>query len=636
MPDRTVDVEDRKREDRDREDLRLADAERLSSAPAEEPPPGGAAGRPDGAGPAGIGLVGWLRWFWRQLTSMRVALLLLFLLSLAAIPGSLVPQESVDPMKVDAFVAEHGTLAPVYDRLGLFSVYSSVWFSAIYILLFVSLAGCILPRSWQFVGTLRGRPPAAPRNLSRLPVYTTWETGADPDAVLAAAGRALRRRRFRTHAADGAVSSEKGYLREAGNLLFHISLFGLLIAVAAGHLWQFSGGKLIVEGDGFSNTLTQYDDFTPGPLYDVADLDAFGFRLDDFQTAFATRGSQRGTARKFEADVRYWEGADGAEKSAKIKVNEPLEIGDSKVFLIGHGYAPVVTVRDGQGDIAFRGPVPCLPLDGNVTSNCVIKVPDAMGKDGKKDQLAFAGIFAPTARVTPDRGPHSIFPGLLYPAMYLTAYHGSLGIDSGLSQSVYQLDRTKMEQFADGDGEKLRGLIRPEERIELPDGAGSLTFDGVRQWASFQVSRHPGNGTALASAVLAILGLVGSLFVQRRRVWVRVTEDAHGRTVVEMAGLARGESARTAGELAGIAVELQADAPPAAPDGTVDHRDAEPERAACPEPGAGPEMGTGPATDAGTCPPVAGAAAHETRAARPTAGEAAQASPETAETEVKE
>ncbi len=109
-----------------------------------------------------LGVIGWARWFWRQLTSMRVALLLLLLLSLGAIPGSLIPQEGVDAMKVEEFRGKHDVLGPLYDKLGLFHVYSSVWFSAIYILLFVSLIGCIVPRTWQFVGQLRGRPPGAP------------------------------------------------------------------------------------------------------------------------------------------------------------------------------------------------------------------------------------------------------------------------------------------------------------------------------------------------------------------------------------------------------------------------------------------------------------------------------------------
>ncbi|MYR62285.1 cytochrome c biogenesis protein ResB, partial [Streptomyces sp. SID625] len=153
------------------EDELGAAGSQLSTAPAETAVPGSFGGRraPGAAGWlawTGREIIGWVRWFWRQLTSMRVALLLLFLLSLGAIPGSLIPQTGSDATKVEAFRQAHTTLAPVYDRLGLFHVYSSVWFSAIYILLFVSLIGCIVPRTWQFTGQLRSRPPGAPKRLT--------------------------------------------------------------------------------------------------------------------------------------------------------------------------------------------------------------------------------------------------------------------------------------------------------------------------------------------------------------------------------------------------------------------------------------------------------------------------------------
>ena len=52
-----------------------------------------------------MGIVGWIRWGWRQLTSMRVALILLFLLALASIPGSLFPQRGINPTKVQQYLA---------------------------------------------------------------------------------------------------------------------------------------------------------------------------------------------------------------------------------------------------------------------------------------------------------------------------------------------------------------------------------------------------------------------------------------------------------------------------------------------------------------------------------------------------
>ncbi|MCX5391383.1 cytochrome c biogenesis protein ResB [Streptomyces sp. NBC_00094] len=511
-----------------------------------------------------LGVVGWIRWFWRQLTSMRVALILLFLLSLGAVPGSLIPQTSADELKVQAFKEAHTTLTPIYEKLQFFDVYSSVWFSAIYILLFVSLIGCIVPRTWQFVGQLRSRPPGAPRRLTRLPAYTTWRTEAEPEEVREAALAVLKGRRFRAHTAGDAIAAEKGYLREAGNLLFHVALIVILVAFAWGQLFKSEGGKLVVEGDGFSNTLTQYDDFKSGSQFGVDELEPFGFVLDSFTGTYEQNGPQRGTPRTFEAAVRYSEDG-GTEKKAVIRVNEPLKVGESKVYLIAHGYAPVVTVKDSRGKVVFHGAVPLLPIDNNITSTGAIKVMDGYrDKNGKKEQLGFQAFFVPTFAGAGQGTMFSQFPGLDFPVMALTGYHGDLRVDSGLAQNVYQLDKSKMTQYTDKSGNKLAQRLLPGETMKLPDGAGSITFEkDVKEWASFQISQQPGNGLALAGAVAAIAGLTGSLFIQRRRVWVRAVRGEDGVTVVEMAGLGRSESARLPEELGDLAVTLAAQAPPA-------------------------------------------------------------------------
>lgn len=509
-----------------------------------------------------MGVIGWARWFWRQLTSMRVALILLFLLSLAAIPGSVIPQTDVDSVKVQEFREKHDVLSPVYDKLQLFDVYTSVWFSAIYILLFISLVGCIVPRTWQFVGQLRGRPPRAPRRLDRMPVHTTWDTDVPPHEVLDGAAKLLKGRRFRVHGEGDAVASEKGYLREAGNLVFHIALIVLLLAFAAGQLWKSDGGKLIIQGDGFSNTLTQYDDFKSGSLFDTEELDSFGFSLDEFHATYEESGPEKGTARTFRADVSYWKGADGKEKKDSIRVNHPLKVGDTKVYLNGNGYAPVVSVKDGKGRTAYRGPVAFLPQDGNLTSSGVVKVTDYRDGKGRRDQLGFQGFFVPTFGGSGAGTMFSQSPALQYPVLFLTAYHGDLGLDYGAAQSVYQLDTERMKQFKTSDGRPLAKKILPGESMKLPDGGGSLKFEGVRKWAQFQVVHQVGNGWALGGALAAIAGLAGSLFIQRRRVWVRAVTGTDGRTVVEMAGLGRSESARLPEELGDLAFSLQADAPP--------------------------------------------------------------------------
>ncbi|MFD5859504.1 cytochrome c biogenesis protein ResB [Streptomyces chartreusis] len=539
------------------EDLGAAGSQ-LSTAPVEDAP-----------NLPSLGVIGWARWFWRQLTSMRVALLLLLLLSLGAIPGSLIPQTGIDETKVAEFRKAHETLAPIYDKLGLFNVYSSVWFSAIYILLFVSLIGCIVPRTWQFVGQLRGRPPGAPKRLTRLPAYTTWRTEAEPEQVREAALALLKKRRFRAHLTGDAVAAEKGYLREVGNLAFHIALIVMLIAFAWGQLFKSEGNKLVVEGDGFSNTLTQYDDFKSGSLFTQDDLDPFSFNLKNFTGTYEASGPNKGTPRIYKADISYSVGADGKDEKTTIKVNEPLEIGDSKVYLVSHGYAPVITIRDGKGNIVYRDAVPLLPLDGNVTSTGAIKVMDGYrNAKGEREQLGFQAFFLPT--YVKGNELASQFPALLNPVINLEAYHGDLGVDAGIPQSVYQLNKKNLKGFKDAKGAQVRENLKPGESMKLPNGAGTVTFEKeIKEWAGFQVARQPGSGWALAGSLAAIFGLAASLFIQRRRVWVRAATGSDGVTVVEMAGLGRSESAKVPeelGDLAGILYEQAPGAPDAEDD----------------------------------------------------------------------
>ncbi|MER7763092.1 cytochrome c biogenesis protein ResB [Streptomyces sp. NPDC097619] len=526
----------------------------LSTAPLEE----------NAAAPVGIGVLGWARWFWRQLTSMRVALILLLLLSLGSIPGSLVPQNNVDQLKVSEWQSKHEAWVPLFEKLQLFDVYSSVWFSAIYILLFVSLIGCIVPRSWQFVGQLRGRPPAAPKRLDRLPVSASWRTAEEPGKVLAAAEGLLKSRRFRTETGTGSVAAEKGYLREAGNLVFHIALIVMLVAFAWGQLYKSEGGKLVLRGTGFSNTMTQYDDFRSGTLFDRDGLPPFSFRLDEFDATFERTGPQKGTPRTFKAHVTYNEGAYGKDVEADVEVNKPLQIAGAKVYLLGHGYAPIISVTDPRGKVVFKEAVPLLPIDSNITSTGAVKVTDGYrDKDGKKEQLGFNAFFVPTFAGAGQGQMLSQFPALDYPVLALSAYHGSLGIDSGLAQNVYRLDKTKLKEFKDDKGQLFKQRMRPGESMKLPNGAGTVKFEGVERWATFQISQQPGNGLALGGAIAAVAGLAGSLFIQRRRVWVRATAGPDGTTLVEMAGLGRSESARLADEISELSLHLHQQAPTA-------------------------------------------------------------------------
>lgn len=490
--------------------------------------------------PVGIGAAGWLRWAWRQLTSMRTALLLLFALAVASVPGSVLPQRAIDPSAVNRYYRAHPDLAPWLDRLWGFDVFTAPWYASIYLLLVLSITGCVLPRARQHLDAIRSRPPAAPRHLGRLPVARRWTSDAAPDVVLADAEALLRRARYRVDRRGDALSAETGYLREVGNLVFHTALIALLVSVAYGRLVGFSADVAVPEGRGFSNTVALYDAFRPGATFDESDLTPLTVRLEDLDVRYQLGGQQSGAPRAFTARVQWRENPGETWRRAEISPNHPLNVRGTKVFLLGNGYAPRITVRDRAGEVVFSGAVPFLPQAdaSGMQSNGVVKVGEL-----EPQQLGLKATFLPTAVDTPLLGPQSIFPDATNPRLYLTGvYLGQLGIDDGTPQNVYRLE-TRDLILQEKDGKALTATLSPGEQFRLPDGSATVTFDGVARFAAFKVADDPGRWPALLAATLAIAGLLGSLFVRRRRVFVRAGAAAGepGRTVVEVGALARTE-----------------------------------------------------------------------------------------------
>ena len=483
-----------------------------------------------------MGTFGFLRYTWRQLTSMKTALILLFLLAIASVPGSIFPQRGNNPLLVNEWIAESPTFGPIFDAIGFFDVYSAPWFAAVYLLLFISLIGCVLPRTKVHWRAMFAPPPPAPRNLLRLPESMAFEVGAPANEVLARGRRYFSARRWRLLEADNSISAEKGFLRETGNLLFHFSLILILVAIAVGGLFGWKGNVIVREGQGFSNTLTQYDAWGGGRFTGASRLSPFSFALDNFKVDFDRSEAQRGAPSLFEADVTFRRAPGARAETARIEVNTPLEIDGAKVFLVGHGYAPHFIVRDLGGAVVFDDSVVFLPQDGNFTSTGVLKIPDS------EPPLGIEGIFVPTAASNNLRGPISTFPGPDDPAVFMSAWRGDMGLDAGAPQSVYRLDTAAMEQIG------IRAL-RPGQVWTLEDGSGSIELTGFERWASFQIAFDPGKEMALLGAILAMTGLMLSLFVRRRRVWIAVASTPEGVTVVQVAGLARIESADLPGEL---------------------------------------------------------------------------------------
>ena len=482
-----------------------------------------------------LGVVGWLRFAWRQLTSMRTALVLLLLLAVAAIPGSLVPQRSADPNGVVQFRDNNPDLFAVLDALQVFDTYSSVWFSSIYLLLFISLIGCVIPRTQHHWRALRAAPPATPARLSRLVGHTERQVPGDAAAALDAGERVLRRAGYRVARYGQSLSAERGYLRETGNLVFHFALVGVLLTVGLAGGFGYNGQRVIVQDQSFTNQLTSFDSFSPGRFFDETRLDPFSIRLDEFEAVYDIN-TETGAPipLDFTASVTVVE--NGVERAEQIKVNEPLSIGGTTSYLLGNGFAPWITVYDPDGTAVFSQPVPFLPQTATLTSLGVVKVPD-----GLDEQLGMIGFFYPTAATLESGALTSIFPEPDLPVLTLNAFVGDLGINEGVPRNVYSLNTDELTQITGGDSGAESLVLPLGEKAELPNGLGTVEFTSLPRFVSVDVHHDPTQEGVFISAVLALLGLLVSLFVPRRRVWISVVRSDGEGVTLEYAGLARGD-----------------------------------------------------------------------------------------------
>jgi len=320
----------------------------------------------------------------------------------------------------------------------------------------------------------------------------------------------------------------------------------VLLSIAAGGLFGYKANKLLVEGQSFYNTVAALDEYHPGRLVSGNDLAPFSLTLNKFTANYIDSGESRGQPSNFDANVTYTSSPGAKPGTYNVRINDPLAVDSLKVYLIGHGYAPEFKVTDAKGNV-YNEAAPFIPANTSTfESDGVVKLPDA--------SLGFMGVFEPTA-FSAGGTLMSIFPAADAPAVSLIGYSGNLGMNDGVPQSVYQLDTTGMTKLSGSPH-----LLTPGQTWTLPNGKGSITFVGVKQWVSLAITYDPGQVPALVCAMLAIAGLLLSFFVRRRRVFVRAVPAASGTgSVVTVGGLTRSDaSGGFEEEFAELAAEISA------------------------------------------------------------------------------
>ena len=180
---------------------------------------------------------------WKSLCRMRTAVLLLAVVGGLSIIASLLPQKALEPEFASTWIQRHHLLGPVFDQLGLFSVFDSWPLLVAATLMYVSLTHCVWTRSRALVRRWR-------RGLPRNPQF--WG--------------------------------------EAGSLVFHASFFVLL----AGVLYNLAGGfgayVNVLEGDSVVEARSSYDHIQEGALFNPDQHKGFEVKVDRFNAAYYSNG----------------------------------------------------------------------------------------------------------------------------------------------------------------------------------------------------------------------------------------------------------------------------------------------------------------------------------------------------------
>jgi cytochrome c biogenesis protein len=473
---------------------------------------------------------------------MRTALGLLLILALASVAGSLVPQVGTADARIAATFRDHPLRAAIYDRIGLFDVFGSWWFTLVYTLLLVSLVACLIPRTRGLLRSARSRPQPA-RELESMRHFAVRTVAATPERAIADARRALRRRLFRVRSStpphggaasagrtrgDAWVAADKGLAREAGSLLFHWSFLLILVGVVWGRGTGFTGRAVIVEGQTWTEAQASYDGQLRQGRFFGGDHSGIRIKVDRFS---ATYRIPSGIPKDFVTTAELFH-ADGEPAGiVDVRVNHPVGLDGVKIYQFGYGWAPVIRVDRG-GESLVSEPTLCSqdpPPEGvsplQLPWNCVVKVPSLRPQIGIRLEL-WPDIRGLNALLTTGRPMPML--GEFSPVLTYTAYRGDLRADLALPSD--RLDTSGMRAFD-------RGALGAGRTVSLGDGL-TMSFPDLRRYTVLEVKRDRGLGILLAAAILILVGLLPALYTSRRKVWVTAEPSPGAGSVIRIGGFA--------------------------------------------------------------------------------------------------
>jgi cytochrome c biogenesis protein len=420
---------------------------------------------------------------WHFFVSMRTGLALMLALAVLGLVGALLvqadPALQADPQAYGAWLESvrpmYGGWTGVLDALGLFSIFSSIWFKGLIALLATSILACSVNRApLLWAQAVHPRTHMSDTFFAHAPLSESIAAATDPGAALAAVRAAFRSRHFRTIVEqDGDtihLYADRFRWGPFGTVIAHLSLVLILAGALIGTAWGFRNNGLAVP---------------VGSRVDVGYGTGLSIEARSFTDSYYTNGSPS----DFSSDLVLYR--NGKQVTAQtIRVNEPLRAGDVTVYQSFYGAAAVMQVADATGKVVF---------DRGVALEWTSK--DGRHRVGRIN-LRDAGLVAYVIGAASGEVDPRIKPGQMQVEVYTSGSEGSPIATEVISQ---------------GQPAEIAGL--------------DFTFIRERQFTGLIVARDPGAVLVWIGASLLLFGICLVFYFPARRAWVLIRSRPDGSAI---------------------------------------------------------------------------------------------------------
>jgi cytochrome c biogenesis protein len=410
---------------------------------------------------------------------MRTGLWLILVLGLLSLVGTLLeqasPEISADPAAylswVDSVKPKYGGWTPVLNALGLFSVFTSIWFKGITVLLTVSILACSFnraPRLWKLAFHPRAR--MGETFFTHAPLRASVLVPAGPGTAIEDVRKVLRSHHFRTinDPDDEGMNLYADRFRWGpfGTVIAHLSFVVILL------------GFFLTATTGFKDTR-----FTApvGQRVEVGHGTGLSVEAKSFNDTYYPDGSPQ----DYVSDLVLYKNGVAVDRQL-VRVNHPLVWDGVSFYQSFFGQAASMQVRDGAGKILYSRAVPL--------------------------------------RWQSEDGKHSIgqldLPGKGLSAQVITAASGQ--VDPNIKAGQVQV---QVQQI--GKATPIATQVVDQGKPMTIAGL-TYTFERTRPFTGLIVAHDSGAIFVWVGSTLLVLGLFLVFFFPHRRVWVRVRKAPEG------------------------------------------------------------------------------------------------------------